>query len=110
MSCRSCRATTSRGLREGLSSGVTSTTLFVCSTCGLALGIVGVAVDALSKSFLTDVEGQRKGVGGAVRHGAVGADTAVGERSRVACVYRSSSSADLRASVQLSMAPGEGSA
>jgi len=73
----------------------------------LTLSIVGVVVDTLDVSLLTDVEGKSLGEGSAVGHGAVGADTSVDEGGVVAGVLRRRSTADLGASVQLSVAPVE---
>lgn len=126
-----CAASSSRrrrssggGLRKGFGGGIASTTLLVRSTGGLSLSIVGMVVNTLDIGLLTNVERQGLGECCAVRHGSVGADAGVGEAGLerevnryatekhglyatylITFVLRRRTTADLRASVQLSMAP-----
>lgn len=109
-----CAASSSRrrrssggGLRKGFGGGIASTTLLVRSTGGLSLSIVGMVVNTLDIGLLTNVERQGLGECCAVRHGSVGADAGVGEAGLITFVLRRRTTADLRASVQLSMAPVE---
>lgn len=93
---------------NGLGSGVAGSALLVLGAGSLALSVVRVVVDALAVGGLTDEEGKSLLVGSAVGHSAIGTDASVGEGGIVTLVLRSRTATDLRAGVQLGVAPVEG--